>query len=769
MEKDNLSNYLKSEIQTINQKKKAIRSLDHISKLTIKGILQEFFVDQQINIIMEYSHQQIKIDNQKMYLSLFEKTTNFNTPPQENRTLLIGNNIEIDANFKLFEDVNCTVYLIFYNEEKMIKSTNFKYSTPIIKRFECPKGAVSYRLALKIEGAGKFQVNELTIKQKFKTIENEITKSRKETVYSKTEEFKEYIKNLRYHRRIKTNDLKIAGILDEFSFECFKYDSDLVKVSIKDFKNQLSFEKPDFLFVESCWQGNNGDWQYEVANLHKNRHRNKLKELVDFCKGNNIPTVFWDKEGQENFEFFKEASSYFDYIFTADENTIESFKNYTNNKNVSVLPFAAQPQIHNPINKNRKHLGEIAFAGSYYSNKHDLRKNDMENILKPTLKYDIQIFDRYFGSDPKKFPNNQWPMEYRKNIVGKLNYNDMVEAYKNFDVFVNVNSVQNSLNMFARRVYEVLASRSFVISGPSIGVEQVFNGIVPILNNQTESERKLKVILKNPAFREKIEIEGCRYVLKEHTYKNRLQTIINKIGLEKNVLTNPKVTIISSTQREEFIDGLYENIANQNYENIEVVIILNRNSMNIDTWKKRFSDLGHDVKIIQIDESLSLGHCLNKAIDESDGEIIAKIDDDDYYAPNYLTDMVLAMDYSNADIVGKSAHYIQFQQTNLLVLKTIGAGADRYSDFVAGATLVFKRELYNNISGFSDRSRGEDSDFLKRAKESGALIYSSDFNNYCCIRRADKASHTWQVDDEELLRNSISHSYTSDYKTPVTF
>ena len=65
----------------------------------------------------------------------------------------------------------------------------------------------------------------------------------------------------------------------------------------------------------------------------------------------------------------------------------------------------------------------------------------------------------------------------------------MVEAYKNYDIFLNVNSVQNSKFMFARRVFELLASRTMVISGPSLGVSEFFEGIVPI----TESKKKLRI------------------------------------------------------------------------------------------------------------------------------------------------------------------------------------------------------------------------------------------------------------------------------------
>jgi hypothetical protein len=775
MQTDNLQKYLKTTLNDIKKQKEKIESLNSLPKVNVRGF-SEFFIDSPVTMSYQFSHQIMNLQNQSVYLSLYERNTNFNKLPNHKNTRLVGNQIIFQFDTNLTGEISGTVFFIFYDDKKMLESVTFELSERVVEDFKAPNKAVSFRVALKLEGTGTFRNNEISIEQR--TVYQYVTSVDKGTIVEKKNsslakqsainEFKYKIKNFKYKRKVRDNNLTVAAILDEFSYECFKYDCNLIKLSKENWKNQLVDLKPDFLFVESCWQGNNGDWAYEVANLHKNAHRVSLKELSEYCKVQGIKTVFWDKEGYENFDFFKEASKYFDIILTADETNIENFKNYTQNDNVHALAFAAQPQIHNPIYKNRNYLGQLAFAGSYYGNKHDLRKKDMENIIKPALKHDIQIFDRYFGSDPQKFPNNQWPEDYKDNIVGKLNYNEMVEAYKNYDMFINVNSVQNSRFMFARRVFEVLASKTMVLSGPSIGVEEMFEGLVPIAATEEQANHYLRIYLKNAALREKTTKEASRFVFKHHTYKNRLQEICDLLGINKNVVSVPKATIISATNRDEFIDNLYDSISHQTYPNLEIVIILNDNNMDIKKWKTKFNDLNRDVQIIQVDEEHSLGYCLNKAIENSSGEIISKFDDDDYYAPEYLTDMVISMDYSNADLVGKSSHYIYFENNDLLALKTIGSGIETYSDFVAGATLVFKKEVYQKLEGFSDRNRGEDSDFLKRAKENGFILYSNDQYNYCCLRRKNKENHTWKIDDEDLLRNSTSNVFTKDFKTPVT-
>ena len=361
--------------------------------------------------------------NNKAYLSLLERTTNFKKLPTNSIFELVGNQLLVKADFILKHDINCALYVMFYDGNELIESNAIEYTGERLEKLiSTPENAKKYRIAIRIEGTGLFQVNSLTIRQKLDFYINEDKRSNKseKVEFDKIDTFKSKINNFVYHRQVKNKALKVAAILDEFSQECFKYDSELLPLSNDNWKSELKEFNPDFLFVESCWRGNSGSWTYEVANLHVNKHRKKLKELTDFCRNKNIKTVFWDKEGVENFDFFKESACYFDYIFTADENNIENFKKFTKNENVFELAFAAQPQIHNPMYKNRNRLGEIAFGGSYYNNKHDLRKRDIENMIQPSLKYGIDIFDRYYNVDPEEVPNNQWPRRVQKKYCREL-------------------------------------------------------------------------------------------------------------------------------------------------------------------------------------------------------------------------------------------------------------------------------------------------------------------------------------------------------------
>jgi hypothetical protein len=84
---------------------------------------------------------------------------------------------------------------------------------------------------------------------------------------------------------------------------------------------------------------------------------------------------------------------------------------------------------------------------------------------------------------------------------------------------------------------------------------------------------------------------------------------------------------------------------------------------------ERLASRGTAIDIQVFDSDRSLGACLNDLIAECPEPLIAKIDDDDLYAPGYLTDAVQALDYSGAALVGKATyllHTVQGDRTYLL-------------------------------------------------------------------------------------------------------
>jgi len=151
--------------------------------------------------------------------------------------------------------------------------------------------------------------------------------------------------------------------------------------------------------------------------------------------------------------------------------------------------------------------------------------------------------------------------------------------------------------------------------------------------------------------------------------------------------------------------------------------------------------------LLHADATVTLGDCLNRLVAAADGDLVAKMDDDDAYGPEYLADQVDALAYSGADLVGKQAHYVYLAGHDVTLLLNPRAER-RWADFVAGPTIVTARDLASQVA-FPPVGVGEDSAFLARVRAAGGRIYSADRFNF--LRRRLGSGHTWPVADAEFL------------------
>lgn len=558
--------------------------------------------------------------------------------------------------------------------------------------------------------------------------------------------------------------LKVACILDEFSYQCLKYECDLKEIDTENWTKVLLTERPNLLLVESAWVGIHGDWFGKIANINNKAHT-IIENIIKLCKKLGIPTVFWNKEDPYHFDEFIYTAKLFDYIFTTDENCIEKYKEFLHHDQVYVLPFAAQIKIHNPINNAQKKIANVAFAGAWYNIQHFDRKKNMEYILEPALEYGLHIYDRNYNYN-NVYVNNyyRFPEIYQPFIKGYVPYEEIAELYKRYNIFLNVNSVDDSPTMFSRRVFELLACGTNVISSFSPGIEKMFPEIVKLSRTKEDTLEYLQTLIKDKELRDRLSLLGEREIFNHHTYTIRLETILDKIGMNYEEIINSGVSVITCTNKEDDMDFIFKNYERQLYENKELIIILNSDNMNIKSWENK-SKSYNNVKIFQIDEKEPLVNCLNYAVESSNSEYIA-IFNDGYYAENYLVDVMNTFKYSNADIVGKCSYYAYSENYKLLV-NVLPYIENRYVKYVKFSTMVIRKKVFDSIR-FSEESSRYDIEFLKNCLNEGIAIYATNRFNYVCIRRSSSKQQTSIIENEEFSEKIKKIGYTDDYINNIT-
>lgn len=209
------------------------------------------------------------------------------------------------------------------------------------------------------------------------------------------------------------------------------------------------------------------------------------------------------------------------------------------------------------------------------------------------------------------------------------------------------------------------------------------------------------------------------------------------------------------------------NFQKQTIMNKELVIVLH--SLKIDSIKVRavLEKAKVPFSLLQCSEAISLGECINKGVQLAKYDYIAKMDDDDYYGANYLNEAVEALTHTNAMMVGKATFYIYFNQKQELRLfnpywenSWIKMNS---SCFLSGATLTFKKELFNTVS-FPAINQGEDTGFQKLCLENGVKILSLSKNDYAYLRYSIPHHHSSDATDYLLKSRSLFVSRTDCFE-----
>lgn len=557
------------------------------------------------------------------------------------------------------------------------------------------------------------------------------------------------------HRTPVFEGLSVGVVLDEFSTESFGYEWSIRPLSPAQWSTEL--DGLDFVFVESAWSGNDGQWKFKLTS--PSGPSTEITDLLGECRRRGIPTVFWNKEDPPHFEDFLPLAQKFDVVFTSDVRLVPEYRSRLGHDRVAALPFAAQPAIHNPSRPARNAAArDIAFAGMYFAHKYPERREQMDLLLgaadavSPRMQYGLEIFSRFLGNDERY----QFPGNLAGRVVGSLPYRSLLTAYKHFKVFLNVNSVTDSPSMCARRIFEISAAGTPVVTTPSAATREFFPTTeVPQPETQEEAEWTLRAYVRSTELRDRTVHLAQRRIWAEHTYTHRAMTVMDSLGLDYAQPFPTSVSAVVSTNRPNHLGEVLRTHATQLHTDRELVLVTHGFTAPADI-RARAAEAGVDhLQIVEVDSAQPLGVCLNRGVQAASGEVIAKMDDDDVYGAHYLSDQLAALRYSNADLVGKQAHYLHIRGRGIVICR-FPEREHRFTDLVMGPTLMMHRStLLDNP--FAERTLGEDTELQQRLIASGARIYSADRFNFVQVR-GDHA-HTWSVDDSHLLANGDVHAF----------
>ena len=187
------------------------------------------------------------------------------------------------------------------------------------------------------------------------------------------------------------------------------------------------------------------------------------------------------------------------------------------------------------------------------------------------------------------------------------------------------------------------------------------------------------------------------------------------------------VSVIFPVYKEpiEYLRIALNSIVEQTYENLEIIIIIDdpQNTDAIEYFENRALKDSR-IKVYVNKENLGIVKTLNRAINISTGDYIARMDADDISLVNRIKEQYDFLNSSGWDLIGSS--YDTFIESTANILNTVIVPQENmignhleFESCLAHPTWFGKREVFIKLKGYREIFACEDYDFLVRAINSG--------------------------------------------------
>jgi hypothetical protein len=293
----------------------------------------------------------------------------------------------------------------------------------------------------------------------------------------------------------------------------------------------------------------------------------------------------------------------------------------------------------------------------------------------------------------------------------------------------------------AATLLELTASGVVVVVDDPAGAERWLGGRLAALVGDVDEER-----LKDPTYRESVSVAQRRATHVDHALPARLRQIRAAAGLP--VMPVPTVSVVVSTNRPAMLDRIVANVALQDHPNVELVLALHGDGF--DAEPPANPD-GIDLTVLRFPADAVFGHVLSEASARACGEWITKMDDDDWYGAEHVSDLVLAAGYTGADLVGKGSEFVYLEGSDVTIRRGLGAG-EATSRTLSGGTLLVRSSVLRDVDGWRGVPRGVDVALIDDVASAGGVIWRTHPFGY--LLRRTTGQHTWTVDESYFERQA---------------
>ena len=284
-------------------------------------------------------------------------------------------------------------------------------------------------------------------------------------------------------------------------------------------------------------------------------------------------------------------------------------------------------------------------------------------------------------------------------------------------------------DVFARANRLIRAAAAGVV----VHLADVDERLRPLLGERLFNVMKANIAGLDTDAREQRSIELRRTALREHSSWCRAHSDNQP----------PPVSILLATRRPSFLPWALANVAKQTYPRLELILALHGDGF--PDLSPHLANLPQPAKVLRAEAAEPLGAVLELAAQAASGTLLTKMDDDDAYGAEHIWDLVLARQYSSAQLVGKWLEFIHLGTADRTMRWFNGGGERYYASALAGGTLLIACDDLRHCGGWRRIPSGVDTALAEDVLRAGGCAYRAHATGFMLIRHG--RTHTWQDDD----------------------
>ncbi len=210
------------------------------------------------------------------------------------------------------------------------------------------------------------------------------------------------------------------------------------------------------------------------------------------------------------------AFNRYDIIFAPSKIALEYIKERSDKKPI-LFPIATNSSRFNDnITSKKEYLCDYCFTGSYWNDPREI----MEMLEPEKIPYEFKLFGKNWEKIDK----------FKKYYQGFISYSYMPQVYASTKIVVDdANRATKKYGAVNSRVFDALACGTLVLTNGKKGAVDTFNGKLPVFSTKIELNNLIEYYLSNEDERTAKIKELQKFVLQNHTYNNRADTLKEKL------------------------------------------------------------------------------------------------------------------------------------------------------------------------------------------------------------------------------------------------